>query len=200
MPESPSTSNSSHKSRRLDELPREERRRLLLRTAIRIGAVQVALFTAYAVAPLTYRNDGEHVIRVLGTVCVLTGVIALQFRAMQVARFPALRAIEGFALIVPSLLLGFAATYVRLSTANPDAFNQPLDRVGAVYFSLTIMATVGFGDIAATTNGARISVMMQMTADVIVLGVVARLMVNGVKLHTGRSRDEYGDRDADAGR
>jgi hypothetical protein len=161
-----------------------------VRTAIRICAVQVLLFVAYAVSPLTYRMDGEHALRVLTTVVVIAVVIALQFRAIQVARFPALRAIEGFALIVPSLLLGFAATYVRLSTANPDAFNQPLDRVGAVYFSMTIMATVGFGDIAATTNGARITVMAQMAADVIVLVVVARIMVNAVKMKTGRSPDE----------
>jgi hypothetical protein len=50
-------------------------------------------------------------------------------------------------------VLGFAATYVRMFTANPDAFSQPLDRVGGVYLSLTIMATVGFGDIAAATTG-----------------------------------------------
>ena len=118
-----------------------------------------------------------------------------QPRRQEAAGRQALRAIEGFALIVPTLLLGFAATYVRMSTANPDAFSQPLDRVGAVYFSLTIMATVGFGDIAATTNGARISVMLQMTADVIVIGVVARLMVNSVKLHTGRAHESGDGRD-----
>jgi hypothetical protein len=195
MPEPVPTANSSHKGRRLSDLPREERRRLILRCAIRIGLVQVLLFVAYAIAPLNYRMDGDHAIRVLTTICMIAVVIALQFRAIQVARFPALRAIEGFALIVPSLLLGFAATYVRLSAANPDAFNQPLDRVGAAYFSLTIMSTVGFGDIAATTNGARITVMLQMTADVIVLGVVARLMVNGVKMHTGRLREEHDDRE-----
>jgi hypothetical protein len=55
---------------------------------------------------------------------------------------------------------------------------------------MTIMSTVGFGDIAATTNASRITVMAQMVADVIVLVVVARIMVNAVKVRTGRVRDE----------
>ena len=148
------------------------------------------MFFGYAIAPLDYRADGETAIRALSTIAVIVIVVGLQFRAIQLARFPALRAIEGFALILPLLLLGFAATYVRMSTANPDAFTQPLDRVGGVYLSMTILSTVGFGDIAATTDAARISVMVQMLADVIVIGVVARLMINSVKLHTGRARDE----------
>lgn len=187
-------------TQRFEDLPRQERRRLLLRTGIRICAVQVLLLAAYAVSPLTYRMDGDHVLRVVITVVVLAVVIGLQFRAIHVSRFPALRAVEGFALIVPSLLFGFAATYVRLYTANPDAFNQPVDRVGAVYFSMTIMATVGFGDIAATTHGSRITVMAQMAADVIVLVVVARIMVNAVKVRTGRARAERVEREGDAER
>ena len=52
---------------------------------------------------------------------------------------------------------------------------------------MTIMSTVGFGDIAATTNAARITVMLQMAGRRDRhLVVVARLMVNSVRLHTGR--------------
>ena len=165
----------------------------MLHTSIRIGCVVTLMFVGYAIAPLDYRADGDVAIRALATIGVIVIVVGLQFRAIQGARFPALRAIEGFALILPLLLLGFAGTYVRMSTANPDAFSQPLDRVGGVYFSMTILSTVGFGDITAATNAARITVMLQMLADVIVIGVVARLMINSVKLHTGRTRDEPGD-------
>jgi hypothetical protein len=187
-------------SRRLTDLPREERVRLVRGTAIRIVIVVALMFVAYGIAPLDYRRDGETAIRLLGTVGVIVVVVAWQLWAIHVARFPALRAIEGFALIVPLLLLGFAATYVRMSAANPDAFSQPVDQVGAVYFSMTIMATVGFGDIAATTDAARITVMLQMAADVIVLVVVARVMVNSVRVQTGRFRDEPADRDGGAPR
>ena len=190
MPESPSTADSAGESRRVEDLSCEERRHLIWACALRISTVVTLMFVGYAIAPLDHRADDDVAIRALGTIVVIVIVVGLQFRAIQAARFPALRAIEGFALILPLLLLGFAATYVRMSTADPDAFSQPLDRVGGVYFSMTILSTVGFGDIAATTNTARITVMMQMLADVIVIGVVARLMINSVKLHTGRARDE----------
>jgi voltage-gated potassium channel len=194
MPESASTADSTWESRRLEDLPREERRRLVWGTAIRIGVVVALMFLAYAIAPLTYRRDGETLIRALITICVIVIVVAWQLRAIQGARFPALRAIEGFALIIPLLLLGFAATYLGMSIADPAAFNVPLDRVGAVYLSMTIITTVGFGDIAAATHAARISVMLQMLADAIVLVVVARVMINSVRVHTGRARDEPIDR------
>jgi voltage-gated potassium channel len=200
MADSASTANGARDSRRVTDLPRDERHRLLWGTAIRIGIVVALMFIAYGVAPLTYRRDGETALRALSTICLIVVVVAWQLRAIHLARFPALRAIQGFALIVPLLLLGFAAMYVRMSTANPDAFTQPLDRVGAVYLSMTIMATVGFGDIAAVTNAARIGVMAQMVADVIVLVVVARIMVNAVRVNTGRSRDGPADHAGDAGR
>jgi 4-amino-4-deoxy-L-arabinose transferase-like glycosyltransferase len=192
--------DSGWESRRLEDLPREERVRLLWGTAIRIVVVVALMFVAYGIAPLDDRRDGETAARLLRTVGMIVIVVAWQLWAIHVARFPALRAIEGFALIVPLVLLGFAATYVRMAATNPDAFSQPLDRVGAVYFSMTIMATVGFGDIAATTDAARIAVMLQMAADVIVLVVVARVMVNSVRVQTGRSRDEPADRGGGASR
>jgi voltage-gated potassium channel len=194
MPESTSTADSTSASRRLEDLPREERQRLVWGTAIRIGIVIALMFAAYVLVPLTYRRDGETAIRVLCTICVIVLVVGWQLRAIHLARFPALRALEGFALIIPLLLLGFAATYLRMSIANPNAFNVPLDRVGAVYLSMTIITTVGFGDIVAVTDAARITVMLQMLADAIVLVVVARVMVNAVRVHTGRSRDDPVDR------
>jgi hypothetical protein len=190
MPESASSADSTGESRRLEDLPRDERLHLVWGTAIRIVVLIALMFLAYAIAPLTYRRDGETAIRALSTICVIVIVVARQLRAIQRARFPALRAIEGFALIIPLLLLGFAATYLAMSIADPAAFNQPLDRVGAVYLSMTIITTVGFGDIAAATHAARISVMLQMLADAIVLVVVARVMVNSVRVHTGRPRHE----------
>ena len=39
----------------------------------------------------------------------------------------------------------------------------------SLYFTLTTLATVGFGDIAAKTSGARVAVMVQMVFDVAVL-------------------------------
>ena len=48
-----------------------------------------------------------------------------------------------------------------LSAGN---FSQPLNHTDALYFTVTVFATVGFGDITATTEAARLVVTGQMIA------------------------------------
>ena len=51
-----------------------------------------------------------------------------------------------------------------------------------MYFSTTIFATVGFGDITAKSQAARVVVTLQMFLDLVILGLVARLVVNAVRI------------------
>ena len=72
-----------------------------------------------------------------------------QVRQILRADFPALRAVEGVAVVVPFFLCVFAAIYVLMSEANSANFTEPLTRTGALYLSIVVFGTVGFGDIAA---------------------------------------------------
>jgi len=56
-----------------------------------------------------------------------------------------------------------------------------------MYFSTTVFTTVGFGDITAKSQAARVVVTMQMFLDLVILGLVARLIVNAVKM--GKQRN-----------
>jgi amino acid transporter len=100
---------------------------------------------------------------------------------------PAIRAIEGIAGTAPLFVLLFAATYFVMARADPARFSIPdLSRTNALYFTVTIFATVGFGDITATTETSRIVVTVQMVLDLIVLGLGVRAFVGAVRL--GRER------------
>jgi voltage-gated potassium channel len=61
-----------------------------------------------------------------------------------------------------------------------------LTRIDSMYFSATVFTTVGFGDITAKGQGARVLVTIQMMLDLVVVGLVIRLVVNAVKV--GRQR------------
>ena len=63
----------------------------------------------------------------------------------------------------------------------PGAFSEPLRRTDALYFTITVFATVGFGDIAPVTAGARVVTMVQMLGDLLVVGLVLHLMVGAVR-------------------
>jgi hypothetical protein len=64
-----------------------------------------------------------------------------------------------------------------MSATNPANFNVPLDKVSALYFTMTILSTTGFGDITATSDAGMIAVMLQMVVGVTLLTSLARVLV-----------------------
>ena len=70
--------------------------------------------------------------------------------------------------------------------AHSGYFSEPLTRTSALYFSVTVFSTVGFGDITAKTDAARLVVTAQMLLDLLLLGFGARVFLSAVKL--GRHR------------
>jgi voltage-gated potassium channel len=82
------------------------------------------------------------------------------------------RAGEALATTVDWFLLLFASAYVTMANANPASFStHPLTRTDALYFTVTAFATVGFGDITAVSQSARLIVTGQMMLDLLVLGL-----------------------------
>lgn len=168
-------------------VPGPERRsvaRALVRSMLTIGG----LVAAYYVLPLK-RSFGPGTIATLVAVLVfLTVLVGLQVRSIVRSPYPALRAMESLALTIPLFLVIFAVVYEVLSTSDPHAFSQQLGRTDALYFVVTVFATVGFGDITAVSQVARVLVTLQMVCDLLLLGLVIRAMVTAVQRgHRNRS-------------
>jgi hypothetical protein len=75
----------------------------------------------------------------------------------------------------------FAMVYVMISLAHPDAFSESLDSFNAYYYALTVLATVGFGDIAPNSVPARAVTMVQMSLDIAFIAVLIRVMGGAAK-------------------
>jgi voltage-gated potassium channel len=92
------------------------------------------------------------------------------------------RAITALAATVPLFLLLFAASYFLMAQADPANFStEVLTRTDALYFTVTIFSTVGFGDITATSQNARLLVSAQMIMDLLILGLGIRVFVGAVQ-------------------
>ena len=168
---------------------RAERRRLLRRALVRSLASAALLIALYYLAPLEdLRGEPVWLSLSLGLV-ILTAVILLQVRGITRNRYPGLRAVEALAVTAPLFLVLFAAAYVVLAQAGATNFSPPqLNRTAALYFTLTIFATVGFGDITASSQTARVLVMTQMILDFVILGLVVQVFreaVNVGRRHSG---------------
>jgi hypothetical protein len=113
---------------------------------------------------------------------VLTAMSVYQVRAIINASYPAIRAIEALAATAPLFLVLFAAIYFLMAQADLNDFNvHSLTRTDALYFTVTVFTTVGFGDIVATTQVARLVVTVQMILDLVVLGLGVRVFLGAVQ-------------------
>lgn len=166
---------------------RRDRRRLLSFGVLRALGSAALVITVYFVAPLDRLESVAPPITLLLALIILTAVVAGQVRAIVQTPFPGIRAVEALAICVPLFLVLFAAGYYLMSKSDSGAFSEPLDRLAGLYYSVTVFATVGFGDITAVTTPARVSTTIQMTLDLIVVGLGARVVLGAVR----RSRDEH---------
>ncbi|MEO9220574.1 MAG: potassium channel family protein, partial [Mycobacteriaceae bacterium] len=99
------------------------------------------------------------------------------------ARYPAVRAIEALAATVPLFLLLFASVYFTMAGTDPANFSiHTFTRTDALYFTVTIFSSVGFGDITAVSQSARLVVTAQMVLDLLVLGLGIRAFVGAIRL------------------
>jgi voltage-gated potassium channel len=178
---------------------RDARRRFrrALVTLLRALGSTVGLVVIYYLLPLDRTSIGVAVGMLAFGLVALVGLVAFQVRSIIKAKYPALRAVGALATSVPLFLLLFAGTYFVMGGISEANFNEPLTRTDALYFTVTVFATVGFGDIVATTESARVVVMGQMVAGIVTIGLGARIIVDAVK--RGQQRQPVSESDAPPG-
>ena len=170
----------------IESLPTAARRRLVAIGLLRAFATTVIVVAAYYLLPLNNLAGISLGVTLTVGLLALAAVVAYQVRAIIRHPHSAVRAIEALAITVPVFLLLFAATYFMMEQANADNFNvDSLTRTDSLYFTVTVFATVGFGDIAATSQVARVAVIAQMILDLLVLGLVVKVFVGAVEIGRG---------------
>jgi voltage-gated potassium channel len=155
-------------------------RRVVL-TMLKAGASTVMLLAIYYLLPLDRTSTGVVIAMLIAGLLALGGLIVLQVRSIIKAEYPALRAVGSLATSAPLFLLLFAATYFVMGRISASNFSETLTRTDALYFTVTVFATVGFGDITATSEGARALVTGQMVAGIVIVGIGARIIVDAIK-------------------
>ena len=175
-------------------LSRAERRRRLALVLLRSSIITAVLVAAYYVCPLDRLTDVPIGVSLAVGLLALVAVAAFQVRAIIRSPYPALRAVEALSATAPLFLLLFAAGYFLMAEADGSNFNvHTLTRTDSLYFTVTVFATVGFGDINATSQAARVLVTVQMILDLIVLGLGIRVFTTAVQYGRQRSDKSQGE-------
>ncbi len=134
---------------------------------------------AFALTLVPDTPDGRMVapigVALLGAVVYLL-ISRRQLKRITHSRFPTLMAAEALVLLAALFLAVFAMIYVAISLFDAKAFTEPLNAFTSYYFALTVLATVGFGDITPVTTVARAVTMVQMALDLVFIAVLIRVV------------------------
>ena len=148
----------------------------LLRVLVSVAVV----LAVYYWLPLDRYSTGVAItVLVIGLV-LLIALIVWQVRRIIADPHPRLRAIEALATTGTLFLILFASTYFVMARLAPHSFGTPLTHTDALYFTVTVFSTVGFGDITAKTETARAVVTGQIIADLVFLGVGIKILAGAI--------------------
>ena len=159
-----------------------QRRRLIAIASLRPISTTVVVVAVYFLIPMDRSFGLGTVIGLVLGGLALFAIIGWQIWKITRSGYPTIRAVEALALIIPLYILFCATVYFLMNRANGATFGGPVSHVDAMYFSTTVFTTVGFGDITAKTEAARIIVTIQMMLDLVIIGLVARLVINAIKI------------------
>jgi voltage-gated potassium channel len=165
-----------------------QRRRTTARLIAQVTAIAALLFALYFVLPLDFLADVPIGVTLTAGLVVLATVSGWEIRAVTESPLPGMRAMESLARIVPLFLILFASAYYVMALIHPGSFNTDLSRLDALYLTITVFSTVGFGDIVATSEPARALVSLQMILDLVIVGLGVRVLTRAVQISKARQQ------------
>ena len=166
----------------LAELSKRERTKVLFSVTFEALMSTAVVLGLYFVLPLDHFASDWFWLSIVVALGALAAMTAFQVTRVIKSPRPATRAVKALATTIPLFLVVFAVAYYILERSNSATFNvDSLTRVDCLYFAMTVLSTVGFGDIAPVTQIARGLVTVQMALDIIVIGLVFRVFTSAVQ-------------------
>jgi voltage-gated potassium channel len=130
---------------------------------------------------------------VAGTLVAMFGVSAVV--VAEVNRPQRRLTVLHLVLALEAVIMAFSVSYYLAATVSEGSFVGIETRLDALYFSMTTLSTVGFGDVHATSQLSRAIVTVQIGFNLIFVGAFAGLLQESIS----RRRPSGGDRPAEDG-
>jgi voltage-gated potassium channel len=148
------------------------------KTLLRSALTVIGLLALYAVIPVPGQREPlwfTLLMAVGGLAFLAYAFITLAQRAQRSTNDTAIR-LEALVAVLYAFVVFMSLVYLGLAS-SPGQFDELHTRVDALYFTMSTIATVGFGDVHATGQAARLVVTIQIFLDLIFVGLVARIIL-----------------------
>jgi voltage-gated potassium channel len=154
----------------------------VIRDLIEVGGPALLALTAYFLIPLD-RPHAEFIAGafVLAATAALVPLAVRRGRRVLTSDQPVLMAAQALAIALTLSIVSFASMYYVLGTGHEGQINGIRTKIDALYFTVTILATVGFGDVTATGQAARALVAFHMIVNLVFVGVAIRVLSSALE-------------------
>lgn len=123
-------------------------------------------------------NAGDALLLAVAAMALLVVLFAVSMRRIPTRRAPLIRAVSVLLILLSTFVVFFAYFYLSLETLRPGEVPGIVTHLDALYFTVTMLATVGFGDIAPAGQLARTVATLQMLFNLVFLGFLVRTMIS----------------------
>jgi hypothetical protein len=150
-----------------------------------LGLICLAV-VIYFVVPVTGElNRSEFARLVLALVCIGLAAAILIWQVQLQVDDPS-RRVDGLLLALVIGVLSFALVFYRLQIADPHQIAGLSTRLDALYFTMSTLLTIGYGDVHAVGQLARGLVLVQMVFNVVVIATAASTLASRVRANAER--------------
>lgn len=151
------------------------------RRSLRLAVAVALLVAIYFLVPLNGDFGASEVVQVVLT---LTALALLSFMVIWEVRQQLVdesRNIDRLALALVVSVLGFAIGFYVMAERNPGQIVGLETRLDSLYFTMTTLLTIGYGDIHAKGQLARGLVLVQMCFNVVILTTAATTLTHQIR-------------------
>jgi voltage-gated potassium channel len=143
---------------------------------LRLFGVLALLVGLYFAVPVSTHPEDGLVVRVVISVLVFAGLIVAVVSQLRSHLVDQDRRVDGLVASIVLIVVVFALAFYVLELRNPGEVAGLQTRVDALYFTMTTMTTVGYGDIYAAGQVARGLVLVQMAFNLVLVAAAAALL------------------------
>jgi hypothetical protein len=163
---------------------------------LRVGrgllAVAGVLLAYYALPIGDVPSSWDVLFAALGLIAGLGAIVYVALRQVKVMAHykqgdPSVR-LDILVLLLVIVVPLFAAGYFAVEQGDPSQFAEMETKTDALYFTLSTLATVGFGDVHAQGQLARVLVTVQMAFDLVFVAALVTVLTSQLRARAAERR------------
>src|SRR6478735_3539106 len=159
------------------------------RRVVRLAVAVTLLCIVYFTVPLT-REIGRGEVAQIAVGCVALALLG--FMVVWEVRQQLIdqsRNIDRLALAMAVAVMGFALGFYVMAERDPTQIAGLDTRLDSLYFTMTTLLTIGYGDIHAVGQLARGVVLVQMVFNVAILATASTTLTHQIRARAERRQD-----------